>query len=179
MIVINSFPPLSRLLPGWKGGLHDVHWAPFLSNVRKSLQIIPNRSQKALQEVVCGREPHQHTRVGKCSVCQIQWVSLHPFTFRALRVPMSWRAVIFFSPNSSASAHSVIHSDCCFFEALQGNALWEASSYYFFPLEPKYLGSSENGLPWNTQHPMERFCLNLELQASQKKTSGELNWELS
>lgn len=44
----------------------------------------------------------------------------------------------------------------------------------FFPLEPKYLSSSENGLPWNTQHPMERFCLNLELQASQKKRQE--NW---
>ena len=133
VIIINSFPPLSRLLPGWEGGLHDVHWAPFLSNVKKSLQIIPNISQKASKEVVRGREPHQHTRVKKCSMCQIQWVSLHPFTFRALRVPVSWRAVIVFSPSSSASAYSVTYSDCCFFEALQGNALWEASFYYFSP----------------------------------------------
>lgn len=50
--------------------------------------------------------------------------------------------------------------------------------FTIFPLpEPKYLGSLENGLPWNTQPPLEWFGLSLVL--CRKKVSGtelNLNW---
>lgn len=133
VIIINSFPPLSRLLPGWEGGLHDVHWAPFLTNVRKSLQIIPNISQKAFLVRGCPSEGTLPTQTGwESAPCVKVNESLSTLSLSELSEP-KWRAVIFFSPNSSASAYSVIHSDCCFFEALQGNALWEVRFYYFFP----------------------------------------------
>lgn len=97
------------------------------------------------------------------------------FTFRALRVQMKSCHFLFQFLSLCLQCHS--QWLLSFFWSLQGNAPQRSTFLLFFP-RTKIFRLWENGLPWNTQHPMKDFVL-IWCSKLHGKHVRRINWELT